>query len=290
MMGRPPNIPKIKSPKHTFLPFFAYGVFKPNQPAFSRIKKYIQEPPIKVYVNYELRERNGMPILTTNKNEKLTTVGYLIQFSTTGEEKAYNIISKTKSSKLYEWTTLRINNENTNVLIGKEQDKSNIFPDNNGDYDASKDPIFYKALNFIREELYSIRDDFFHVEEYFKLQMCYMLLWASIERFTTMKYGNNTKRYNNKKFSTEPIFKERIKNIDLKENIVLNSEDLKEYKFNPQKPKDCINYYYAIRCNVIHSGKSSFKDYNLLLNATKELLIIFKDVLDYNFRNNTEFL
>ena len=111
-----------------------------------------------------------------------------------------------------------------------------------------------------------------------------MLLWASIERFTTMKYGNNTKRYNNKKFSTEQIFKEEIWNANIQANVVLNSEDLKEYEFNPQKPEDCIKYYYATRCNVIHSGKSTFKDYQLLYNATWDLLNIYKHILDYNFR------
>ena len=274
----PKKVPKLTPPENTDLRFFAYGVFKPNQVAYSRIKRFVDIDNIKeTDTEYELRERNGLPVLTENKMQSRKTKGYLIKFNPKSTELAYRIISKTKSSKLYEWKVLEIDGEPANVLIGVEPEKTNIFMRDDKNYDGLNDPIVYDAINFIEKQL---QQDFPNETEwYFNLQMCYMLLWASIERFTTFKYGNNTKRYNNLKFSTEPAFKYAIKGIEYK-YTVLNSEDLNEYKFDSEDAEKCIKYYYAIRCNVIHSGKSHLQERDFLEEATRDLLEIYKYVLD----------
>lgn len=272
------KVPKLTPPENTDLRFFAYGVFKPNQVAYSRIKRYVDIENIKeTSTEYDLRERNGLPVLTENKMQSRKTRGYLIKFKPRSSELAYRIISNTKSSILYEWKVLEIDGEPANVLVGAEPEKTNIFMRDDKNYDGLNDPIFYDAINFIERQL---QQDFQNETEwYFNLQMCYMLLWASIERFTTFKYGNNTKRYNNKKFSTEPAFKNAIRGIEYR-YTVLNSENLNEYDFDSEDAEECIKYYYAIRCNVIHSGKSHLQERGFLEEATRDLLQIYKYVLD----------
>ena len=274
----PYKVPKLNSPKDTNLRFFAYGVFKPNQVAYSRIKKYVDtENTEETTTDYDLREINGLPVLTENKLNLPETTGYLIKFIPLHSEKAYRIISNTKAATLYEWKVLNINNEPANVLIAIEPEKTNIFMHEEKNYDGFNDPIFYDAIRFIERQL--MQDYPTENERYFNLQMCYMLLWASIERFCTFKYGNNTKRLNIKKFSTEPAFKNRIKEINY-EYVVLNSEDLIEYPFDPTDAYECIKYYYAIRCNVIHSGKSHLREIGFLEDALEDLMTIYKFVLD----------
>lgn len=274
----PYKVPKLTPPENTDLRFFAYGVFKPNQVAYSRIKGFVDIDNSKeANTDYDLRERNGMPVLTEDKLHSRRTTGYLLKFKQKSSEMAYKIISNTKAATLYEWKVLEIDDEPANVLVGVEPEKTNIFLDGRKDYDGQNDPIFYDAIDFIENRL---RQDFLNEKEwYFNLQMCYMLLWASIERFTTFKYGNNTKRYNNKKFSTETAFKNAVRDIDY-QYTVLNSEDLKEYDFDPEDAEECIKYYYAIRCNVIHSGKSNLQEIGFLEKATLDLLRIYKYVLD----------
>lgn len=272
------NVPRLTPPENTDLKFFAYGVFKPNQVAYSRIKRYVKTENIKkADTEYELRERNGLPVLTENKMQSRKTKGYLIKFNPRSSELAYRIISKTKSSKLYKWKVLEIDGEPANVLIGVEPEKTNIFRKDDKNYDGQDDPIFYDTINFIIRQLQQYPPN--ETERYLHLQMCYMLLWASIERFTTFKYGNNTKRYNNIKFSTEPAFKNAIRDIKYDYNV-LNSENLNEYKFDSEDAEECIKYYYAIRCNVIHSGKSHLQEREFLEKATKDLLKIYTYVLD----------
>ena len=280
----PYKVPKLTPPENTDLRFFAYGVFKPNQVAYSRIKHYVDVENIKeTTTDYDLRERNGLPVLTENKMNSSKTRGYLIKFKPKSSELAYRIISNSKASTLYEWKVLEIDHEPANVLIGVEPEKTNIFMKDDKNYDGLNDPIFYDAIDFIEKQLQ--QDSPNEKERFFNLQMCYMLLWASIERFTLFKYGNNTKRYNNKKFSTEPAFKNAVRCIEYKYKV-LNSEDLKVYEFDPEDAEECIKYYYAIRCNVIHSGKSHLQEREFLEEATRDLLTIYTYVLDDVFIND----
>ena len=58
---------------------------------------------------------------------------------------------------------------------------------------------------------------------------------------------------------------------------------LKNYTLNSEKPYDSIHYYYTIRCNVAHRGKALYNDDELIRQSLKELLGIFKDILNESF-------
>ena len=129
------KVPKLTPPENTDLRFFAYGVFKPNQVAYSRIKRYVDIENIK--------ETSTEYDLTENKMQSRKTRGYLIKFKPRSSELAYRIISNTKSSILYEWKVLEIDGEPANVLVGAEPEKTNIFMRDDKNYDGLNDPIFY---------------------------------------------------------------------------------------------------------------------------------------------------
>ena len=60
---------------------------------------------------------------------------------------------------------------------------------------------------------------------------------------------------------------------------VFSSEDFRSFKLDKTKSLCCMRYYYAIRCNVVHMGKSSTDDYHGLKYALIELLFIYMYVL-----------
>ena len=95
------------------------------------------------------------------------------------------------------------------------------------------------------------------------------------------KYGKKRKQ-----LAGEEIFKESLGKYVQTERKVYSAEDLKEYTLNAKKPEASINYYYTIRCNVTHRGKSLFNDRKMLEQSLEELLNIFKDVLKDTFNNN----
>ena len=81
------------------LPFFAYGLFKPGQLAYSRIEKYVDivktdKTPRRI--PYKMITRDGVPLIEDKENNEYYTMGYLIYFKKGSEKQAYNTISKTR--------------------------------------------------------------------------------------------------------------------------------------------------------------------------------------------------
>lgn len=275
----------LDPPADTSLPFFAYGIFKPKQLAYSKIKNHVDEEKlINAEVNYGMKIRDGVPILI-DKQRWGHTNGFIITFREGHEEESYNVISKTLLKKLYEWRTIEIDGKPVNVLFGVDPDKGSNYiedPEDSINFDGKKDPLFSKVLGLIERNLNSIKFSW-EGEGFFELQMNYMMLWSAIDRYSSLKY-NRDKTTNNKKFANQKAFREGIKNFEDKFHMpVYSNEDLKIHEFDAEDYENTIFYYYTFRCNVVHKGKSMPGDYDMLRQATEELLEIFKDVLNDTF-------
>ena len=48
--------------------FFAYGIFKPGQLAYSKIKNHVNEKN-SIELNYQMKLRDGVPILIDNQRD-----------------------------------------------------------------------------------------------------------------------------------------------------------------------------------------------------------------------------
>lgn len=272
-------------PHNINLPFFAYGIFKPGQLAYSKIRNHVDEYE-NGKIHYEMKLRDGVPILTNLEKDYFLTKGTVISFKKGHEREAYDIISKTELRKLYEWKTIRINETEVNILFGVKPSRgSNIIEDNKGriSFDGKNDPLFTTAIQLVEKNLNS--DKHLRREErFFELQMNYMLLWSAIDRYSSIKYNEPSKGKNNDKFAKEKAFEECIMKFKDKTHVpVYSTEDIKIYKFDADNPARTIRYYYTFRCNVVHRGKSLFNDYDMLKTATEELLEIFKEVLRKTF-------
>ena len=271
----------LDPPVDTSLPFFAYGIFKPKQLAYSKIKNHVDEKKlINAEVNYEMRIRDGVPILTDKQRDSYTN-GFIITFRQGHEDMAYDVISKTLLESLYEWRTVDINGNCVNVLFGVNPDMGSNFIERIN-FDGKNDPLFTKGIGLIERNLSSIEFSW-NKQSFFELQMNYMMLWSAIERYSSLKY-NKSKSKNNEKFANQKSFKDSIKKFkDKPHSPVYSTEDLKVHEFDADNPKNTMYYYYTFRCNIVHNGKSAPKDYDMLRQATEELLEIFKDVLRDTF-------
>ena len=130
------------------LPFFAYGIFKPGQIAYSKIKELIDDKE-KTSINYPMKHRDGVPILLGKENSGYKTIGYVFHFK--DNEEAYKIIRQTISNKLYRWGKIKIGTENVNVLFGFKpcrgsNDIKNEFDRMNYDVNGRKDFSFCKCI------------------------------------------------------------------------------------------------------------------------------------------------
>lgn len=272
----------LKLPKNTDLPFFAYGIFKPNQIAYSRIEKYVKKH-YEDEIKYKMLMRDGVPLIVSGKSRNHKTEGNLIYFKENKSKKAYKNISDTHSEKLYYWSEIKVGENKANVLMGADPDLGSTYLDVKvGNYTGNRDPFFKEAVKLAENELHREWKGMRDIEGFFKLQMAYMLLWASIERYCSLKYDNYGSKVN--KLSKDELFKKSLKkHVGSEERTIYSADDLTEYTLNPEEPYESIRYYYTIRCNVVHRGKEIFNDEKMLRQSLKELLNIFNDILHETF-------
>lgn len=267
------------------LPFFAYGIFKPGQLAYSKIRNHVAKT-TKAEINYPMRHRDGVPILINRKKDHFKTKGCIITFREGQEEETYLLICKTLLKKLYEWETIEINGKMVNVLFGVNPDygsDSIEFPQERINFNGKNDPLFDKAIKLIEKNLSTDKNPH-KMESFFELQMNYMLLWSAIDRFSSLKYNKAKQIDNLERFARQKEFKEGIKKFkDTYHRPVYSTNDLEIHEFDADDYKETLHYYYTLRCNVVHNGKSTSADYSMLKKATEELLQIFNDILENTF-------
>lgn len=285
---------RLRNPKFLSSPFFAYDVFKRGEVAYSRIEDYVdEEKSIYGYgADFPLDIVNGVPFLFNVRGRGYHTQGDLLYFKKGMEYEAYEIISDAKSLKLYGWRTYYDGYVKMNVLMGKK-DIPIEYHENRGIYRGKDDPMIIRCIYTIwRNVMLILLKEDFDTDDFFNLQMNYIFLWSSIDRYLVLKYGKKDQQENLKLLADEESFKNAVlkyADIHNKKPKVFSNEDYRNFILDKDKPLCCIRYYYTIRCNVVHTGKSSYDDYKLLKYATFELLLIYMQVLRDSFRDGELF-
>lgn len=127
--------------------------------------------------------------------------------------------------------------------------------------------------------------------------MAYLLLWSSIERYLSLRYGLRGTKGETKSFekrhamAAEDAFQRGIKNEDIisdrRDGHVLYRTDRPQvsHKLSRDSAEQTIDYYHQARSNLAHRGKSAPMEFDLLYDSTEELLTIFRDyVLESAFK------
>ena len=298
----------IAPPETDDLPFFAYGFFKPHQLAYPQIKDFVKGIPKKAKVKASLKQINGIPVLVEYDDRSSHTYveGYLINFKNNKETVAYEKVGYSRNKGIYKWKVMNVDGQRANVLVSS---KPKLFEGegewyNNYDfnppkyindnvklecYDWRKDPLFEKPLKYIDFAISHQKPAKTPKEQYIKFleaQMFYMLLWVSIDRFLSFRYGE-TKNNNVLYLSEEKSFRDALKkyvkeddHIFYERKNVYSTRHLRDYELNPNKPACSAMFYYTIRNNVVHNGKALEIEQDMLLEALKKLLNIFSDVIE----------
>lgn len=270
------------------LPFFSYGLFKPKQLGYFRIKEYVKNTKIDVFIQGQLKERDGIPIYIENKNTKVK--GCIIEFN--DGEKAYERINEIEPDAIYDWNEIIVENTKVNILKGKKINKGVYDLEGVEEWDGKQDPLFIQGFELIK----SIIDNNktikgnpikYEYKPFFQLQMAYMFLWSIIERYAALRYHlGNRVRDKISQIEDEPYFKKCIeKYIDIKNRSIISlnryGTSLNETFLN--KDYSPLSYYFTLRSNVVHRGKSVPNEFDKLKTALNELYNIFFDVINNAF-------
>ena len=281
------KINHVGMPDDINMPFFAYGIFKPGQIAYNQIRKFSNGKPIELDVEYEMLFRDGVPLLNGEKNPHFLTKGFLINFK--NPYKAYKRITKAEPEELYQWGIIDVGGIEANALIGKETDCGCFYDreEKLSDYDYRNDSFFIDARELIKGCIDDYKDiKGITMKDFFIIQMHYMLLWSVIERFCSFKYGYFNIGGNKFNFAKESVFINILKQIE-REDKVFSSDKLELHELDSDDYEESISYYYTIRCNVVHKGKSVKEEDKVKLKLSLEELFrlfegVYKDTLNQN--------
>lgn len=273
-------------PERTDFPFFSYGLFKPGQLGFLRLGEFVQQIEPNCILRGTLLERDGLPIIDERGNGKVR--GTLIFFNPQSTSQAYQRIVEIEPDKHYRWGVGRVASEkdihDANVLFGRSPRKGSV-PLEEPDWDGRKDPLFTSALEVVQETLKQNQTFEWNLKPLFRLQMAYLLLWSAIERYVSLRYhlGEEVSEKVNK-LAEESAFAASLRKLVSEKRVVYRaSKPIDKYCLDPSNPKESVNYYYQIRSNITHRGKSVVRDFDLLNKSLKELYEIFQNVLNAAF-------
>ena len=267
------------------LPFFAYGIFSPGQIAFFQIKSYVHQV-TDANATGILRIRDGVPVLDETARGEVAN-GYRIEFNDADAELAYQAIQCMEPSTQYRW---RKDGE-MNVLVGYRPKRGSrpmaTDADGNPDWSSWRDPAFRDALTVVDENL-AEQFVWHDLRPFYRLQGAYMVLWSSIERYVSLRYGfgrNEQVFQRVKRLAGEAQFEASLRATDpsatAKLRQLFRSDDPGQaVTFEPSGPPEkAITYLYQVRSNVTHRGKGEPLDWELLHIVTAEVLRIFRAVL-----------
>ncbi len=280
-------------PERTDLPFFSYGLFKPGQLGFFRLGEFVQRTePNCILSHGTLRERDGLPIIDEAGNGEVR--GILIFFSPQSACQAYLRIIEIEPDKHYKWGVKNVvdgqkRNYDANVLLGRSPRKGSV-PFEEPEWDGRKDPLFTSALEVVQETLQQNQSFEWNLKPLFRLQMAYLLLWSAIERYVSFRYhlGNKVTE------KVEELAKEcafatslqRLVSEKDKREVYRADRPSEKVRLDPSNPKESLQYYYQIRSNITHRGKSVMRDFELLNKSLRELYEIFRNVLKEAFETS----
>lgn len=144
------------------------------------------------------------------------------------------------------------------------------------------DPLLTVALDVAQETLASSKQFEWDLKPLFRLQMAYLLLWSSIERYVSLRYHLGDKVAEKVgQLANEPTFAAALKRYVTQGREVYRADrPQKKEILDPASPHKSLDYYYQVRCNITHRGKGVVGDYQILQSSLQELLAIFRDMLN----------
>lgn len=275
-----PEEDSFRPPDDTSLPFVSYGIFQPGELGFLRIGPLVADvQPIQLQNQLLIRE--GLPILDYSSKGK--THAYMISFHKSASDEAYKTICDLEPKHQYRWDLYHDNSlgKSANILVGRHPREGSIaFSEYR--WTGKNDPLFTIALEVIQETLdHFSNSEGMNLKPMMHLQMAYLLLWSAIERYASLRYslaGGPMKKI--LRISEEPAFICALREAQPEPRIVYRADrPSNRVTLNPDDPKESMEYYYQVRSNIAHAGKSAEQYHMLVQSSLSELLEIFRCVL-----------
>lgn len=272
----------MNKPRDTNLPFFTYGIFKPGELGYHQLKHFIEKS-TPYSIKGRLNIRDGLPLMDSEGHR--TVEGWLLSFAPERKLDAYEAICKMEPGNQYRWAEREIDGHGVNVLEGKSLNKGSEEFIDRGCWTGSTDPLFTTALQLIGDILKDNREFNVNLIHTFQLEMAYLLLWTSIERYISFRYNIQATPDSKVNLLTrDSDFKEVLASTSIENRELYSAKDPDDkYILNKNDPIGAAKYYYQVRCNIAHRGKAIASDHEKLAKSLEELLNIYSEIIKRSF-------
>jgi hypothetical protein len=279
-------------PTDPTLPFFSYGIFRPGQLAFLQVSGLTEKRDPDTVKGWSLWLRDGMSVLVPAKLAGDSVSGVVLTFERGHELIAYKNICDMEPQYHYAWTepVVTQNGVKANCLMEKTyHSQTNMVPGLAEllHFDLERDPFHEKALKYMNGERPSLPDTFMGWDSLFRLEMLYMLLWSSIERYLSQRYRLNGDVSDKLRLMSDDEFlRGQLASARIQRRSVRRSDNPSFMRIpDAEHTHDLLLYYYQIRCNLVHHGKEG-NDYDLLYNAFDVLLLAFQKTVEHAYKES----
>lgn len=276
----------MTGPNDSNLPFFAYGVFRKGELGFLSISELVDKVVEPVSVKGGLLLRDGLPIIDPQGDSSVP--GSMITFKEGHQREAYERINRLEPDRQYRWEETSTQRIQCNYLVGRSPRKGSVPADEG--WNGKNDPLFTAALEVVQESLKAHADFDWNLKPMFRLQMAYLLLWSSIERYASLRYHLGNRAIEKVMQITDDLqFAQLLKQrVSRKHRVQRADQPQDHYELDPDDPKKSLNYYYQIRSNITHRGKGVVRDHEIVRDSLKELVEIFTDLLRTAFESSSK--
>jgi hypothetical protein len=228
-----------------------------------------------------LRIRDGLPIASSEEQGEIH--GTLIKFRAGTEQEAYRRIAGLEPDNQYRWETANAGPGPVNFLAGRSPRKGSVQLEDG--WSGHNDPLFTVALDVVTETLEQNRNFDWNLKPMFRLEMGYLLLWTSIERYASLRYhlgDKATKKVFN--LANEPAFQIALQqHVHERREVQRADAPTEKCVLEAGDPSKALAYYYQVRSNLVHRGKGVVNDHDRMEKSLNELLTIFRSTLNAAF-------
>ena len=275
----------------TSLPFFAYGMFMHGELGWLLVRDFVATVNHSATIHGELLERDGLLVLDPEAPRRAP--GMILQFHSNAAKAAYLAIDELEPRHQYSWRVVEAvlgeNSTKVNALIGRSPRKGSKPLEE--PWSGRRDPLFTEGLSTVEALIVESEKESAALPAFFRAQAAYLLLWTAVERYATFRYGlgGESIARNLRLVAREPAFQRALRTHVERTDKVQRSDRPRDHEsLSPTDPVGSMLYYYQLRSNVAHRGKAAVRDDKRLRSSSRELLQVFRDVLQRAFDEASE--
>lgn len=279
-VGQDVGVASLPEPPAPDRPLFVYGLLKPRELAYPRIEEYVSDMGAGT-IRGCLRLRDGLPLFDPAGRGEVS--GCLLRFDPVRSQEAWEAVGNFAPDKHYKYATADVamagEHVQANVLVGRQID-SGTAPEGVDCWSAVLDPAFVEGLAEVSALAIETAPagvasqpdgpEFWPV--FFRLQAAYLLLWSVVERYTALRYGPGlgpTERI--RQLGAEHVFRTAVIEVGAVGSQVYDARDPANKVVIQADGSRAGDYFYQVRSNLSHRGKSAFRDGQLVFNALVQL-------------------